>query len=233
MIAEDRLIVALDVNDMKTALEAVNQLAGTVNNFKIGGYLFTTAGPDSVKAVKEAGGEVFLDLKLHDIPSTVGNVSRAICSLGVKMFDIHASGGSRMIRSAVDSVSNSVQKPLVLAVTVLTHFENEMLRTELGVVRNITDHVLALASIAVESGADGIICSPHEIAPIRREFGDKITIVTPGIRPEGSDLDDQIRVFTPAEAVGEGADYIVVGRPIMNSPDKRKAAENIIRSMDG
>ncbi len=138
-----------------------------------------------------------------------------------------------MIKSAVAAAGASDKKPLVLAVTVLTHFENDTLKTELGVSRSITEHVLALASIAIEAGADGIICSPHEIGPIRKKFGGKITIVTPGIRPEGSDLDDQHRVFTPARAVGEGADYIVVGRPIMNSPDKRKAAESIIRSMDG
>ncbi len=230
MLPEDRLIVALDVDRMDSAREAVSELRGTVKNFKIGGFLFTSCGRESVRMLRGEGMDVFLDLKLHDIPSTVENISRAICAMDVKMFDIHASGGSMMMKAAVRAAADSSVKTLVLAVTVLTHFDECVLIEELGIGRGIGEHVMALASLSVESGVDGIICSPREIAPLRKTYGDKITIVTPGIRPAGAAADDQHRVFTPERAVKEGADYIVVGRPVMNAPDRRRAAGEIIRA---
>lgn len=233
MLAEDRLIIALDVDNIESAAEAVSELRGTVKNFKVGGLLFSSCGAESIKMLRGEGMEIFLDLKLHDIPSTVGNVSRTLCQMDIKMFDIHASGGSAMIGAAVKAASESPGKPLVLAVTVLTHFNSRMLKSDLGINRNVPEHVLSLASLAVGAGADGIICSPHEISFIRKAFGEKITIVTPGIRPEGAEAYDQHRTFTPGKAVAEGADYIVVGRPVMNAPDRRKAAEDILRSIDG
>lgn len=232
MQAEDRLIIALDVDNIDSASEAVSELKGTVKNVKVGGLLFSSCGPAAVDMLRREGMEIFLDLKLHDIPSTVENVSRALCRMDIKMFDVHASGGGAMIEAAVKAASESPGKPLVLAVTVLTHFNSRMLKSDLGINREVPEHVLSLASLAVSSGAGGIICSPHEISIIRKAFGDRITIVTPGIRPEGAETDDQHRIFTPGRAAAEGADYIVVGRPVMNAPDRKKAAEEILRSID-
>jgi orotidine-5'-phosphate decarboxylase len=231
MSAEEKLIVALDSGDLESASAVVRGLEGLVKNFKIGGYLFTSCGHDALRMAASAGAGIFLDLKLHDIPSTVENVSGVIRGLGVKMFTVHAGGGSLMMRAAVRS-AKAGSGPLVIAVTVLTHFDSAMLN-ELGVERGLEEHVIALAGLALDSGVDGIVCSPREISSLRKTFGQKPIIVTPGIRPEGAVRDDQTRTFTPAMAVSEGADYIVVGRPITRAPDQRRAAEEIIRSIDG
>ncbi len=231
MSAEDKLIVALDSGGMESASGVVRELEGLVKNFKVGGYLFTSCGHDALRMVGGAGADIFLDLKLHDIPSTVENVSGVICTLGVKMFTVHAGGGSLMMKAAVRA-AEAEPGPLVIAVTVLTHLDSAMLN-ELGVARSLEEHVGALAGLALDSGVDGLVCSPREISFLRKTFGLKPLIVTPGIRPEGAGRDDQTRIFTPARAVSEGADYIVVGRPITRAPDRRRAAEMIIRSIDG
>jgi orotidine-5'-phosphate decarboxylase len=231
MRPEDRIIIALDVSCMEEARKAARELKGAVRHFKVGGELFTSCGRDPVKMLRDSGLEVFLDLKLHDIPNTVERVSLAICAMNVKMFTLHASGGSAMIKAAVRAASASENKPLVLAVTVLTHIDGRTLKDELGIGRELEKHVLKLAVTAVDSGADGVICSPREISVLRKTFRDNITIVTPGIRPAGTDINDQSRTFTPGRALDEGADYIVIGRPVMNAPDRKKAAENIIKAI--
>ncbi len=232
MSAEEKLIVALDSGDMESASGVVRELEGLVKNFKVGGYLFTSCGHGALRMVGGAGADIFLDLKLHDIPSTVENVSGVICGLGVKMFTVHAGGGSLMMKAAVRAAAEAEPGPLVIAVTVLTHLDSVMLN-ELGVARSIEEHVIALAGLALDSGVDGVVCSPREISFLRKTFGSKPLIVTPGIRPEGAGRDDQTRIFTPGRAVSEGADFIVVGRPITKAPDRRRAAEMIIRSIDG
>ena len=233
MLNEDRLIVALDVNSLETAEGIVRRVSPPVKTFKVGGTLFTASGSASAAMVKANGCGVFLDLKLHDIPSTVEKVAAEISRMGVKMFSVHSSGGSEMMKAALRGASAAENPPLMLAVTVLTHLEEETLSGELGVSRPLSEHVIELAKLAVDSGAGGIICSPLEISALRRIFGDKIVIVTPGVRPLSSRKNDQQRILTPGEAIKEGADYIVVGRPILESSDMQGAVRDILDEMEG
>lgn len=233
MRGEERLIVALDSPSTEEAEKIFRELSGSVKFFKVGLELFIAGGKSSVEMLRFSGKEVFLDLKLHDIPNTVGRASKAICGMDISMFTVHASGGALMLKAAAEASSSSLKKPLVLAVTLLTHLEEQVLREQLGVSRNVEQHVLSLASTAVESGAGGIVCSPREISAIRGKFGSGTVIVTPGIRPDGAEAGDQRRTCSPGTAVKLGADYIVVGRPITAAPERKKAAERILRSIDG
>jgi len=228
----NRILVALDVDSRAKALHLADTLRGTVAGYKIGKQLFTAEGPEVVRALTARGDRVFLDLKFHDIPNTVaGAVSSAIAT-GAWMVNVHASGGSAMMRAAAKAAEETAAKtgharPLVIAVTVLTSMDEAAL-AEVGTVRPVIDQVVHLARLARGAGLDGVVASPQEIAAIRAACGPDFAIVTPGIRPAGqAGTDDQARTLTPSEAVAAGATYLVIGRPITAAADPRTAAEAI------
>lgn len=232
----ERLILALDVDDLERAKAMLKLLAGEVGMFKVGKQLFTHAGPQAVKLIQEMGGEVFLDLKFHDIPTTVAKAAVEATRLGVKMFNVHASGSSEMMRLTVREVSRvcrqeSLRKPIMLAVTVLTSLNESDLK-KVGVAGEVADQVVRLALLSQKAGMDGVVAAPNEVGEIRAACGRRFVIVTPGIRLQKSKRDDQKRVMTPADAVRAGVDYIVVGRPIMAANDPLKVAREIISEME-
>ncbi len=231
MEARDRLIVALDVPTADAARRVVSKLGDTVSIYKVGKQLFTAAGPALVRELVTAGSNVFLDLKFHDIPNTVAGAVASAAALGVSMLTVHASGGTKMLRAAVDAAARAPHPPLVLAVTVLTSLSDEDLG-ELGVDGRVLDQVLRLAALARDAGCGGIVASAQEARELRRELGTGYSIVTPGIRPSGAGVGDQARVATPAHAIAAGATHIVVGRPITEAGDPRSAAEQIIKELE-
>ena len=230
----DQLLIALDVEDGRRALSLADSLRDVAGGFKIGNRLFTAEGPAVVRALSDRGDRVFLDLKYHDIPNTVATAVEAAAALGVWMVNVHAAGGSRMMRAAADAAKAAAARRggtpmLVIGVTVLTSMDGGGLR-ETGVASPVRDQVLSLAELAQSSGLDGVVASPQETAMIRECFGSSFAIVTPGIRGGGATVttqDDQERTMEPREAIEAGADYLVVGRPIIGAPDPRAAAERI------
>jgi orotidine-5'-phosphate decarboxylase len=220
----DRLIIALDVPTPGEALAIVRELEGEVSTFKIGLQLYTAAGPEIVRAVSKAGAKVFLDLKLHDIPNTVGSAVAAAAELGVGMLTLHLMGGRRMLEAAVAACPSHM---LLLGVTVLTSSDEATLR-ETGVDSTVEEQALRLAAIAVACGVRGLIASPHEVATLRRCVGNETTIITPGVRPTWAAADDQKRFTTPREALQNGADYLVIGRPVTAQADRREAVRRIV-----
>jgi orotidine-5'-phosphate decarboxylase len=228
MQAKEKIIVALDVNRIETARTLVARLQGHVSWYKIGLQLFTLAGPALVKEVKQSGAKVFLDLKFHDIPNTVQHAVDSACSLGADMLTVHLAGGSEMCRAAV--IGRASASTLLLGVTVLTS-QTEITLFEIGVERTITQQVMALAEVAKEAGVAGLVASPKELQALRDRFGSSFTIVTPGVRPSWSESGDQKRVMTPGEAVRLGADYLVIGRPIIGASDPQAALTRIVTEM--
>jgi orotidine-5'-phosphate decarboxylase len=235
LTAADRLLVALDVDALDDAAALLDRLHGVVTGCKIGSQLFTAAGPAAVELARKREFRVFLDLKYHDIPNTVAGAVREATRLGVFMLNVHASGGVAMMRAAAESARKAagerrVPRPLVIAVTVLTSLDRRALETEVGVVASVERHVVDLADRAHEAGLDGCVASPQETRPLRRAMGPRWVIVTPGIRPVSAD-DDQARVATPSAALADGADYLVVGRPITQAPDPAAAARAILADL--
>ena len=220
----ERIIVALDVPTSAAALALVRRLSPHPGLFKIGLQLYVSAGPDVVRAVRDLGGRVFLDLKLYDIPNTVAHAVESAGSLGVEMLTLHLSGGRTMTAAAVQAASPEI---LLLGVTVLTSADEATLR-EVGVESSIEEQVSRLAQLGAESGIGGLVASPHELAPLRSVYGARIKIVTPGIRPAASAANDQKRTMTPAAALKAGADFLVIGRPITAAADPRSALEQIV-----
>lgn len=235
--AKDKLIIALDVDSAPRALNLFAALRDFAGMFKIGSQLFTAAGPGIVREIISAGGRVFLDLKFHDIPNTVAAAGVEATRLGVSIFNVHASGGGEMMRhtaAAVSEVSEreGLARPYVIGVTVLTSSGAAQL-TETEVSQAMDQRVIALAKLAEASGLDGVVASPLEAMAIRQAVGRKsFIIVTPGVRPEGAGSGDQKRVMTPASAVKAGADYLVIGRPIIAATDPVSAAREILKQMD-
>jgi orotidine-5'-phosphate decarboxylase len=226
----DRLIVALDVSRAVEVRPLVASLGDAISTFKVGKQLFTAEGPQMVRELVAGGHKIFLDLKFHDIPNTVAAAVRAAAGLRVSMLTVHASGGARMLRAAVEAAAQAEQPPLVLAVTVLTSLSDEDL-SEIGVAGRVQDQVLRLAALAREAGCGGIVASAQEARELRRQLGSGFAIVTPGVRPAGSAAGDQARVVTPAEALAAGATHIVVGRPITEAQQPLPAAQQILTEL--
>jgi orotidine-5'-phosphate decarboxylase len=226
----DRLIVALDVPTATAAKAVLRELGSVVSTFKVGLQLFTAAGPAFVRELVNEGHKVFLDLKFHDIPNTVAQAVRSAASLGVSMLTVHAGGGAKMLDAAAKAAGQSKSPPLVLAVTVLTSLSDSELQ-ETGVSGRALDQVLRLTSLARASGCGGVVASPREVRELRRELGEGFAIVTPGVRPQGSDPGDQARTATAGEAIAAGASHLVVGRPILEASDPKKAVESLLREI--
>ena len=214
-----KVLIALDYDDQQTALNFVKQLSPDTCRLKVGKEMFTYFGPAFVKELIDLGFDVFLDLKFHDIPNTVAKAVTAAAKMGVWMVNVHASGGVEMMTKAKQALEQFGDKaPLLIAVTVLTSMdENELNR--LGVEKTPAEQVIYLAKLAKESGLDGVVCSAQEAKKLKAELGENFKLVTPGIRPAGSDAGDQKRIMTPKQAIEDGSDYLVVGRPITQAAD--------------
>jgi orotidine-5'-phosphate decarboxylase len=226
-----QLIVALDFDRLKAAEAMARRLAGVVGMFKVGSQLFTAEGRHALKQLAPLGPGIFLDLKFHDIPNTVAGAVEAASQLpGVRLINVHALGGPEMIRAARKALGNRPGRPKLLAVTVLTSLDAAALR-KVGIQGTPAIRAMALARLAKNAGADGVVASPNEAALIRHACGKDFLIVVPGVRPVAAAKGDQARVGTPAEAIAAGADYIVVGRPITQAHDPRAAAEAIVREI--
>jgi orotidine-5'-phosphate decarboxylase len=230
---KQQLIIALDFDSPAKALDVVEQLKSVAGMFKVGSRLFTAGGPQIVKDILALDAKVFLDLKYHDIPYQIAGAARSAAKLGVSLFTIHASGGSEMMRRAVEAVAevnNGHTK--VLAITVLTSMDATTL-SQIGVTLTLEESVLRLTNLAITSGVDGVVASPREIESIRRAVSNpEFIILTPGIRPATSQSEDQKRIATPTAAIAAGANYIVVGRPITGAADPLEAARGIVTEME-
>ncbi len=230
MDPREKLIIALDVPTSAAARKIVAAVGDSVTTFKVGLQLYTAEGPQVVRDLVSSGRKVFLDLKYHDIPNTVGLAVREAAGLGVMMLNVHALGGSKMLRAAVEGARAVNPDVKVLAVTILTSMDQPEL-AKVGVQRPVLDEVMRLASLAMAEGCHGVVASAQEAAALRRQFGGDFVIVTPGVRPAGGSHGDQARVVTPAEAIAAGATHIVVGRPIIEAADPAQAARKILAEM--
>lgn len=234
---KDRLILALDVDSRDRALKIVDQLNGSISIFKVGIQLFTREGPEIVRLIQARGARVFLDAKYHDIPNTVANAGRMATRLGVYMYNVHTLGGYEMMAVTVEASRRmaeelGVRRPIILGVTILTSIDQKLLEREMGIGRSVGDEIVHLASLAKRAGLDGVVASPKEIGIIRKACGEDFIILTPGIRPDWAGTQDQRRTMTPSEAVESGADFLVVGRPILQAADPVKAAKKILEEME-
>lgn len=223
-----QLILALDVENREAALMTLKSLGDSIDWVKIGLQLFTACGPDIVREIHELGYRIFLDLKLHDIPNTVAKAVQSISALPVELLTLHASGGAEMIDWANQARKDHAPELNLLAVTVLTSMNDAQLK-HLNVLRSVKAQVQHLADLSLQAGAQGLVCSPLELALLRSRFGNDPVLVTPGIRPQGSDNDEQKRIMTPAIAAATGSNFIVVGRPILRA-DNAAAAARAIRN---
>lgn len=232
-MSTDKIILPLDVDTPDKAVGLVKLLKDDVGAFKVGLELVNSAGLSVFEQMRQAGAEkIFYDCKFHDIPNTVAGAARAAAKLGVWMFNVHCAGGFAMMKAAKDAAVEEsgrlgVACPLVIGVTVLTSIDQAVLNDEIRVQGTIADEVVHLAKLAQEAGLDGVVASPHEIELIRAACGPGFLIVTPGVRPDGADIGDQKRVMTPTDAVAKGADYLVIGRPIIKADDPKAAARAI------
>jgi orotidine-5'-phosphate decarboxylase len=232
----EKLILGLDVDDAAAAYNLIDKLSPHIKYFKVGLQLITKDGPRMVMTLKRKGLKIFYDAKFYDIPQTVYNACYEATRLGVNMVNVHASGGPKMIsfaRQGIDAAAAKLQveKPLLLAVTVLTSFENKDLKNILKTKMQVKEMVLHLAKMAKKAGANGVVCSPHEIKVIKKELGKDFIVVTPGVRVGKIEKDDQKRIMTPYDAIKHGADYIVVARPILQADDKLDVIEKIMKQI--
>ncbi len=230
-----KIIIALDVKNKEEARKVLESLP-EARVFKVGLELFTAEGPGMIDLVKSYGKEVFLDLKLHDIPNTVAGAVRAAVKHGVSMLTLHTSGGREMMKKAVETARETAEKenkplPLLLGVTVLTSLKDDDLK-EIGFSAGTREQVLRLARLATEAGIEGLVCSPQEIDLLRAELGQEIKIITPGIRPAWAEAQDQKRIMTPAEAIKKGADFLVIGRPVTQAQPPAEAFARVVRELE-
>ncbi len=223
---DPKIIVALDYADASSALKLVEQLDPTLCRLKVGKELFTATGPKFVETLARLNFGVFLDLKFHDIPNTVAKACAAASNLGIWMLNVHASGGTEMMQAAKLAVDNSTNKPLLIAVTVLTSMNQKTLN-QIGIQTDLATHVLNLAKLTQQAGLDGVVCSALEAQMLRAQLGNEFCLVTPGIRPANASQDDQSRIVTPANALTMGSSYLVIGRPITQADNPLKALEAI------
>ena len=235
MQSDPRLIAALDFPTAEAAKQAVEEIGDAVSYYKVGMELYYAAGNDMIHFLKERGKHVFLDLKLQDIPNTVASALKVETTLGVDMINVHAVGGKKMMEEAAKAVREKaeelgIERPKLIAVTILTSMDEEQFAA-LNYKNTIAEQVVSLAKLAKAAGLDGVVASPKEAAAIRKACGPDFLIVTPGVRPAGSALDDQSRVTTPAQAFANGSSHIVVGRPIMKAVDRRQAAAEIVEEI--
>jgi orotidine-5'-phosphate decarboxylase len=231
--ARSKIIFALDVPTFDEAQHWASVLAGQVGMFKVGKQLFTAHGPDIVRMVQDSGGEIFLDLKYHDIPNTVAMASLEAARLGAKLINLHALGGYEMMAKTMETLDRDFaggDRSRVLAVTILTSSTGETLR-EVGIEHPVAEMVVRLALLAQKAGIDGVVASPLEVGLIREACGPDFLIVTPGVRPAFAAVDDQKRIMTPGEAVSAGSDFLVIGRPISAAKDPLAAAEAIVQEI--
>lgn len=227
------VIVALDVPTIPEMLKVVDELGDSISFYKVGLEIYTAEGPAVVRQLKDRGKRVFLDLKLHDIPRTVANAVTAAARHGVDLLTIHSVGGRTMIGAAREAArAAGAAGPKLLAITTLTSLDQSDL-TDIGVLRDLETHTLALGGFAVRAGADGLVCSPLEVAAMRQQVGAETLLVTPGVRPSGGEMGDQKRVATPSAASRDGATHLVIGRPIVQAPDRKAAAEAILAELAG
>ena len=216
---DPKVIIALDFNNQEDAMVLINQLDPRTCRLKIGKEMFTHFGPNFVRLLVAKEFDVFLDLKFHDIPNTVAKAVKAAADLGVWMVNVHASGGRRMMQAAKDALQPYGDKaPLLIAVTMLTSMEASDLQ-DIGITASPAEHVLRLAKLTQDCGLDGVVCSSHEATVLKQTFGTLFNLITPGIRPAGSQADDQRRIKTPKQALDSGSDYLVIGRPITQADD--------------
>ncbi len=226
-----QVIVALDYPTADQAVAMAKQLDPSHCRLKVGKELFTRSGPAVVEQIQQLGFDVFLDLKFHDIPNTVAAACRAAAEMGVWMVNVHALGGQRMMAAAREAIESTSQRPLLTAVTILTSMESADL-VQVGLNENPQTNVLNLAKLAQTSGLDGVVCSAQEATLLRQQLNASFQLVTPGVRPAGSEQGDQRRIMTPREAVNAGANYLVIGRPITQSPNPVKALQDILNELD-
>lgn len=222
-----KIIVALDFKDEASTMALVEKLEPSLCRLKVGKELFVRCGPELVKKLIHKGFDVFLDLKFHDIPNTVAAACQAAADMGVWMVNVHASGGRKMMQFARAAIDKCEQKPLLIGVTILTSLSRQDI-AEVGLDIEPAEQVLRLAKLANDSGLDGVVCSPQEVRMLKQEIGQDFCLVTPGVRPAGAAIGDQQRVMTPSEALHQGSDYLVIGRPITASPNPVIALEDII-----
>jgi len=225
-LSHSRIIVPLDFNTAEQALGLVEKLQPDLCRLKIGKELFTKAGPVLVEKLIAKGFDIFLDLKFHDIPTTVAKACAVAADLGVWMVNVHASGGTEMMSLAREEIEKKSHHPLLIGVTILTSMNQQALK-ELGIQCSVEEQVMRLAQLASNAGLDGAVCSAHEVKILRDNLGEEFKLVTPGIRPGGSNNDDQKRVMTPGQAINAGSDYLVIGRPITQAEDPAQALKDI------
>jgi len=233
-VKREALIVALDVEDLQKVRQIVRSLSPSVRFYKVGLRLFTREGPEVVRWLKRKGFKVFLDLKFHDIPNTVGQAVESACRLGVDFLTVHALGGEEMMRAAMESARAASKKlkktqPKIFAVTLLTSHHR---LAPLGIPGSVKNGVLRLAELARKSGVDGLVCSPEEVRELKKRYGKSLRLITPGIRLDSQGKDDQKRTATPKLALSLGSDYLVVGRPILKALHPREVAENFLKGRD-
>jgi len=229
-MSDSKIIVALDYPTMDAAVALANQLDPQRCKLKVGKELFTRSGPRVVEQLTTAGFDIFLDLKYHDIPTTVAKACRAAADLGVWMMNVHTLGGPAMMTAARDALAQDETRPLLIGVTLLTSMDETTFQ-HIGLTGTISDTVLRLAQLADQSGLDGVVCSAQEATQLRTQHGEKFQLVTPGIRPANSDTGDQHRTMTPAEAMAAGSSYLVIGRPITGANNPMQALEAIEASL--
>lgn len=231
-MTDSKIIVALDYAEASQAKALVERLDPSLCKLKVGKELFTAAGPAFVEYLVSKQYDVFLDLKFHDIPNTVAKACQAAANLGVWMLNVHASGGLPMMQTAREGLdkANLPHPPLLIAVTVLTSMDESTLQS-LGIQRSLTEHVLALATLTKQAGLHGVVCSAQEASMLKTHLGNDFCLVTPGIRPHEASQDDQTRIVTPANAIAQGAHYLVIGRPITQAPEPIVALNTIIKEI--